>query len=540
MNCPNCGKELKEGKLYCEYCGQEIQMVPDFEPEIEITIEESLLNVAESISEPSMASTRIMEPIFVKQQKESALLDKEFVADEFEEEDLTYTDEILPDDDFWDVNEAIDFSKGAMTWHKFLTLWKKKVGVRIGVGFLVFMLCVGIVFLAIFITKTVRNNSYEYQYTQAMTYSGSGDYATAVEFMERAVFLDSTNTQAKLTLADLYNKNGETENAILVLKEVIAYNDDNVLTAYTQLFQIYTEIGSYDLINQTLVACEDPKIRESFQEYLALPPEFGIEEGTYNEVQHLKMTANTKGTIYYTIDGTQPSMESSIYTSPIYLESGAITVSAYFVNENGMSSDVVTKKYVIDVLVPDAPIVMPESGEYTLPNMLMVSAPEGCKVYYTMDQSEPTIDSDEFVEPICMPLGTTNFAFVAIGEDNIPSEIVKRQFTLNMETKVTAAEAANLVTNYRFSLGGLTDTDGHLVTVAGRLLYLCKGAVAIDGAAYYFVGEYYEDPVTLSQIKTGLQYGVNVMDGQVVSMEMDDYGYYYIIEAVTEPTVTVQ
>ena len=35
MKCPKCNRELKEGQLYCEVCGEEIQMVPEFEPEIE-------------------------------------------------------------------------------------------------------------------------------------------------------------------------------------------------------------------------------------------------------------------------------------------------------------------------------------------------------------------------------------------------------------------------------------------------------------------------------------------------------------------------
>ena len=49
MKCPNCGCEIKEGHLYCETCGTEIQMVPDFEPEIENSIMETLSNLAEGI-----------------------------------------------------------------------------------------------------------------------------------------------------------------------------------------------------------------------------------------------------------------------------------------------------------------------------------------------------------------------------------------------------------------------------------------------------------------------------------------------------------
>ena len=49
MKCPECGCEIKEGYLYCEKCGMEIQMVPDFEPEIENSITQTLSKVAEEI-----------------------------------------------------------------------------------------------------------------------------------------------------------------------------------------------------------------------------------------------------------------------------------------------------------------------------------------------------------------------------------------------------------------------------------------------------------------------------------------------------------
>ena len=50
MKCPNCGEELKEGFLYCEKCGEEIRIVPDFEPEIENSIIETLSAVVEEMA----------------------------------------------------------------------------------------------------------------------------------------------------------------------------------------------------------------------------------------------------------------------------------------------------------------------------------------------------------------------------------------------------------------------------------------------------------------------------------------------------------
>ena len=42
MKCPHCGHEMPEGYLICDLCGEEIQIVPDFEPEIENSITETL------------------------------------------------------------------------------------------------------------------------------------------------------------------------------------------------------------------------------------------------------------------------------------------------------------------------------------------------------------------------------------------------------------------------------------------------------------------------------------------------------------------
>ena len=50
MKCPNCGEVLKKDFLYCEKCGEEIRIVPDFEPEIENSIIETLSAVVENMS----------------------------------------------------------------------------------------------------------------------------------------------------------------------------------------------------------------------------------------------------------------------------------------------------------------------------------------------------------------------------------------------------------------------------------------------------------------------------------------------------------
>ena len=42
MNCPKCGTEIAEGSLYCTACGEDIHIVPDFEPEVEQSMRDTM------------------------------------------------------------------------------------------------------------------------------------------------------------------------------------------------------------------------------------------------------------------------------------------------------------------------------------------------------------------------------------------------------------------------------------------------------------------------------------------------------------------
>ena len=60
MKCPNCGAEIREGSLYCEHCGEDIHIVPDFEPEVEFSLEQTLSGIVEELGDSK--SEKIAEP----------------------------------------------------------------------------------------------------------------------------------------------------------------------------------------------------------------------------------------------------------------------------------------------------------------------------------------------------------------------------------------------------------------------------------------------------------------------------------------------
>ena len=95
--------------------------------------------------------------------------------------------------------------------------------------------------------------------------------------------------------------------------------------------------------------------------------------------------------------------------------------------------------------MPDAPVVIPESGSYEIPTMIEVKIPEDGTVYYTTDRSDPNVDSMKYVEPISMPLGRSNYKFIVISDDGVQSEIVSRSYNFSMNTSVTVDRAVSNV-----------------------------------------------------------------------------------------------
>ena len=49
MKCHNCGADIPDGHLYCDKCGAEINIVPEFEPEVENEIDTTLSSIALSV-----------------------------------------------------------------------------------------------------------------------------------------------------------------------------------------------------------------------------------------------------------------------------------------------------------------------------------------------------------------------------------------------------------------------------------------------------------------------------------------------------------
>ena len=258
-----------------------------------------------------------------------------------------------------------------------------------------------------------RTYSVSYQMEKAREYAKGGNYTQAIDYLEKAHKLDEEESDILFLTADYHYIQKQYDEAIEALKIIIdeqeKFSHGDVESAYDKTISIYKTKDDYQAINELLLSCTNEEIVTTFQRYIAKPPEFSFVEGNYEEVLPLKLSANTSGKIYYTLDGSIPDETSEVYTAPIFLETGTYVVNAYFVNDYGIASDMVSNTYTIDLLVPSAPEVSVYSGDYYEPYMIEVTAPEGCSIYYTMDGTYPTADSILYTAAIAMPLGASTY-----------------------------------------------------------------------------------------------------------------------------------
>ncbi|MBQ8038831.1 MAG: tetratricopeptide repeat protein, partial [Lachnospiraceae bacterium] len=267
MKCPNCGEELGQGHLYCEKCGEEIRIVPDFEPEIENSIIETLSAVAEDV-EPQKDETS-----------------------EESEEDVFIVEPV------------------------------KKVRKRIIYAFLLFAVFIfGVYRFALIRIADGQGTYLDEQIENARSEYNRKNYKEAAGFYEKALKREQ-NSELLISYADCLIEMGETDRAMSNYYAAIDLEPDNEM-AYARIIAMYESEQAFEEINKLLVSCNNEKIQTAFQNYMALEPVFNYESGTYDKVVPLKITAPTSGDLYYTLNGSDPFKYGTLYTSPIFLRSG--------------------------------------------------------------------------------------------------------------------------------------------------------------------------------------------------------------------------
>lgn len=489
MKCPNCGNEIEEGHLICEACGNEIQIVPDFEPEIENSITETLSTLA-ALQDDGQADKE-------DEQIKQGVDDNDIMSEEEEK------------------NRIKEIEKRS---HK--------------IGVIIAIVIVFVIAGLSYYFYSAHVETVDYKVNKAKEYAANGEYTRAIEYLDEAYAKDDKQSEILFLKADYYYLMTDNEAALNELRLIIdkgIYPYEDIEEAYDKMIAIYSGAERYEEINELLLSCKEETIVNMFQGYMAKAPEFSYEEGSYDMVVPLKLSSNTSGTIYYTMDGSEPNRFSDVYTAPIFLENGRYTVSAVFINDYGIKSEVVSKKYSISPEIPTAPEVNLYSGEYDKPIMIEVNEQEGYQTYYTVDDSEPNKDSILYTGAIPMPLGTTYFHFVNISEEGIASEVTERVYTFKLSNAISTDDAVLMLKDTLLKSGYLKDIHGSSALQAGTYSYQFNSVIGIGEDVYYAIYEYHNDGSNRLN-RTDRVFIVQAYTGAVARLGYDENGDFVAVE----------
>ena len=482
MVCPECGHSIPEGQLLCEKCGAEIKIVPEFDIEIENSINETLSSIVEEIIPANEQNVEKAPIEQIKEKTKEEKLEEEFFKD------------------------RRDFRK-------------KK-------SHLSYMLLAIVIILAVAILAPLfgyRLFSVKYQLREAEGYISSGEYEAALSYVERAISLKDEDYSLLLKKAEIYRMMSQDDEAIDLLIDTInnkALSDELSLSFYDELISIFIENEEYNSLARILGECTNEEVISKYFEYTAQMPSYNVPTGNYDEATELIISAPEDGLVLYTLNGEDPLPNKGIhYNRPIILHSGEYNIKAIYVNTYGVSSDIASAYYLIDIAEPDAPIINPESGDFKKPFYVEVEYPEDCTLYYTTDGSDPNPDEDnertqEYKDGLFIDWGTYNFAFLAVSKEGGYSQIVRRSYNVSLNTKVTDKMA-------EYKLIETLTNLGHMESAEGVYSYQYDSLIEISDYGYYYKLDEYLTDKDGNVEATGFMYAVDAYKNIPYALTID-------------------
>ena len=323
----------------------------------------------------------------------------------------------------------------------------------------------------------------------------------------------------------------EAIESLMLISEGNGFSDEKRLSAYEGIISICRQTGDFDTISEILGNTDDAVAASLKERYIPAMPVMDPQAGTYDEVNvTLKVLDDSGNMIYYTVNDGEPDSGSILYENEIVLDAdGTYNVKAVAINSFGIASAVIENQYVIEKGAPQAPEIMEPSGEYNQNTMIVAVAEAGCSIFYTTDGRDPTLESNQYISPVTMPVGTSHFKFIAFDNEGNGSEIVEREYHLVYTRLVSTEQAVNNLVSTLVRLDILLDNTGKVRGADGHNEYIYNNVIEIQGAGEYYVVVENHVMNDGTSTPTGLMYAVNTHDGTVNRLGYDSSGKYTLI-----------
>lgn len=241
-------------------------------------------------------------------------------------------------------------------------------------------------------------------------------------------------------------------------------------------------------------------------------PSIYLDGGTYMGNQSTTISCVTAGaSIYYTLDGTDPSSTNgTLYSDEITIDHSC-TLKAIGIKGGLTNSPIVSATYTIKV---NTPTFTPNGGNlYQTTSVTINCETEGASIYYTMgaDPADPTSSSTPYTGAISVS-SATKIKAIAIKSGSTDSEVATATFTFPTVITISALRAYD-GSDAKYTRGVVT--------------YIADGKTAYIQDATAAIAIYKNDNDFTS--------GLSVGDEIVVSGKKKTY--YGLLEIGTEATI---
>ena len=242
----------------------------------------------------------------------------------------------------------------------------------------------------------------------------------------------------------------------------------------------------------------------------AAAPKITPAGGTFGASQNVTLSTTTaSATIYYTLDGTEPTPASAIFTGQITITTDT-TVRA-LASATGYSQSAISSAN-FTVLGQTPPVsFIPGAGSYTTAQQVTITDTDtSANIYYTTDGSTPTASSHLYAGPITVAASQTLNA-IAIDPALANSSVVASAYVIQ-----AAGPSINFGNGFS-SVAGLT-LNGSTVNTDDSRLQLTNGGTEEDGSVFW------SQPIGIQAFTTDFSFQLSQAKGDGFTFTIQNKG----------------